>query len=387
MYEIFPYMTNDYSVGLYDSEVNDIYHSAFGALSEAFDKFINPAKEVIDFNLLPDNFNVLDICYGIGYNTKAFLQEAYNCSTKNINIDCVDTDINLIKLSPFISSKVSLIKRIFQKNKLLKNISDYDEVKKITSNYSEKISEYKIDDYVNLILLNSLIEDYGFEFLSEDLKNLLTDSQNFVFFDEGMLNSYQFLTKKLVQLPLKYKIMAFVHNIYYKYVTKRYKCLKSDRFNIHFYAKDIRKFVSDNLNKKYNLVLLDGFTPSKCPCIWSVDFFKALYNIMDTDGIIVTYNKSAPVRNAMIEAGFYVGTSLDTENKISGTVAALNINNIKHPLSKKDNGLLSTKAGIPYRDYNLSLDNDTIRKHRYIELEESALVSSSKYLKECKNEI
>ena len=42
------YITADGSVGLYNNEVKDIYHSATGALSEAFDKFIYP----INFDLL-----------------------------------------------------------------------------------------------------------------------------------------------------------------------------------------------------------------------------------------------------------------------------------------------------------------------------------------------
>ena len=33
--------TDDGSVGLYSDEVNDIYHSQFGALSEAYEKFIS----------------------------------------------------------------------------------------------------------------------------------------------------------------------------------------------------------------------------------------------------------------------------------------------------------------------------------------------------------
>ena len=170
-------------------------------------------------------------------------------------------------------------------------------------------------------------------------------------------------------------------------MTKRYKYYKSDRFNIHFYAQDIRKFIQEDLLKKYNLVLLDGFTPSKCPCIWSVDFFKALYRILDTNGIVVTYNKSAPVRNAMKKAGFYIGSTLDSENNTIGTIASPNKENIKHLLSDRESGLLNTKAGIPYRDYNLSLDNDTILKNRQNELSESNLLSSSKYLKEYRNEI
>ena len=36
--------TEDGSVGLYSKDVDDIYHSSFGALSEAYEKFIFPSK-------------------------------------------------------------------------------------------------------------------------------------------------------------------------------------------------------------------------------------------------------------------------------------------------------------------------------------------------------
>ena len=72
MYDFHPYFTNDGSTGLYSPEFNDIYHSASGALTEACEKFIKPSH--IDYLL--NNYQqikVLDICYGIGYNTKSLL--------------------------------------------------------------------------------------------------------------------------------------------------------------------------------------------------------------------------------------------------------------------------------------------------------------------------
>ena len=71
MSEFQPYFTNDGSVGLYSENFDDIYHSASGALTEAYEKFVYP----IDWDVLlkHDNIKILDICYGIGYNTKSFL--------------------------------------------------------------------------------------------------------------------------------------------------------------------------------------------------------------------------------------------------------------------------------------------------------------------------
>ena len=72
MYELYPYFTNDGSVGLFSPDADDIYHSTYGALSEAYEKFILPAKfdEYFKNN---NEIKILDICFGIGYNTKSFL--------------------------------------------------------------------------------------------------------------------------------------------------------------------------------------------------------------------------------------------------------------------------------------------------------------------------
>ena len=72
MYELYPYFTNDGSVGLFSPEADDIYHSTYGALTEAYEKFIFPA-EIEKYFETHSEIKVLDICYGIGYNTKSFL--------------------------------------------------------------------------------------------------------------------------------------------------------------------------------------------------------------------------------------------------------------------------------------------------------------------------
>ena len=72
MYELYPYFTNDGSVGLFSPEADDIYHSTYGALSEAYEKFVLPANLDVFFKT-NNKIKVLDICYGIGYNSKSFL--------------------------------------------------------------------------------------------------------------------------------------------------------------------------------------------------------------------------------------------------------------------------------------------------------------------------
>ena len=78
--EFHPYFTNDGSVGLFNTDFDDIYHSATGALTEAYEKFIYP----VDFDALlkKKSIKVLDICYGIGYNTKSFLNFLFGAADR-----------------------------------------------------------------------------------------------------------------------------------------------------------------------------------------------------------------------------------------------------------------------------------------------------------------
>ena len=78
------YYTQDGSIGLYSYADNDVYHSKFGALTEAWEKFVIPSGIDKKLNQV-DNIKILDVCYGIGYNTKAIMSYIINSNEKNIN--------------------------------------------------------------------------------------------------------------------------------------------------------------------------------------------------------------------------------------------------------------------------------------------------------------
>ena len=82
--------TQDGSIGLYDKDLNEVFHSKFGAKTEAFEKFIQPALIYKDKPI-----KILDICYGIGYNTKCALENFTNI----IEIDCLEIFKNLASAS------------------------------------------------------------------------------------------------------------------------------------------------------------------------------------------------------------------------------------------------------------------------------------------------
>ncbi len=88
--------TKDGSQTLYSSEFDECYHSTNdGALNETLQKHIIPA-----FTLAPhkDKLVILDICFGLGYNTLATIYycKLHNLSTK-IDIISPELDIALVQ--------------------------------------------------------------------------------------------------------------------------------------------------------------------------------------------------------------------------------------------------------------------------------------------------
>ena len=443
MYELYPYFTNDGSVGLFSPEADDIYHSTYGALTEAYEKFILPA----DFDKYFSNHNkikILDICFGIGYNTKSFLNYFYekifhekyipqNCyiekidtdnntyndtrdtnninsenlhhehhntkklSTKNENdndndndndnliskpeiyIKAIDTDKTLAFLSPFIMTG----KRFLRKEKIKFHQEKIEKMLK-------KISgpKIKIKDEINIILLLKIIEKHPEILEDAEITSFLTSSKYRRYFSGYMRRFFAFKKSKICKYTPLRQLSAYLHNIYYRYISKRQKralnTLKMLDFNFELKIDDARKVLLTD-NDIYNFVFLDAFTPAKCPCLWTVDFFRLLYSHLDNDGMILTYSNAANIRSAFLEAGFYVGKIYNEyAGKFTGTIAVKNKSLIKNELSEYDLGLLKTKAGIFYRDENLTGQNEAIIATHEKEVETSARISSSKYIKQLK---
>ena len=430
MSEFYPFVTSDGSVGLYSKEYNDIYHSAAGALTEAYEKFIAPVN--IEKFLLKKSIKVLDICYGIGYNTKSFLnfilknyyfknfeknichaktniETTYTYNSKhsqikedvpvheyseeyfrnnnaaiytdnilpNIYIKAVDNNKFLAFLSAFIKTGV--------KNKENDNLNfKYKNIEKFLQ--SDKIiPAQKIDESINFLIFEKIVQNHPDIFENDEILQILSSKYYAKYFDpkiKGIFESFKNNQGSANPLCLK---PSFLHNIYYKYVSKRYKnrlnSLKTADIDFELKIDDARNTIQNDKNL-YDLIFLDAFTPSKCPSLWSFEFFNELYQHLEPDGMLLTYSMSAAVRSAMLESGFFIGNIYnERECKYTGTTAVKNPDLIKYPLCEYDLGLLKTTAGIFYRDENLTENNEAIMARRKSELKNSGRMPSSRYKK------
>lgn len=445
-----PYYTEDGSIGLYSYADKDVYHSKFGALTEAWEKFVIPSGIDERINNQED-INVLDVCYGIGYNTKALMTYVINKNrnkilTKNIfqkihnivsictnniknilfdlsspnettysnnqlttfNIDCMDINVELVKLSPMFTT-IKTPEEIFSDfvPDIFKCFDLYYKIKKAFINFASRFSpknkreirelleikfknmhierEYKVNPIVNYILLNVLADKYGDKHLSKNVKNVLTDKATSKFFDKSYIKYAKFNNKWGYNLSSNSLLSTFLHNIYYSRLSKRNKKIDfkaaMDLFNVTFFVNDARKSIF-KINKQYDCIFLDAFTYTKAPQLWSVEFISELSKRLKDNGVLLTYSNSAQVRNTFLENNLYVGKIYNEKcNEFVGTIASKDKSKIKHPLNNYELGLCNTKAGIPYHDPNLAFTKNEILELREHEFRNSNLMSSSMYMK------
>ena len=71
--QLTPQLTNDGSYTFFSEEFEELFHSYSGAKQEAQYKFIEPCK-IKEKAVIHDTIKILDICYGLGYNTAAALE-------------------------------------------------------------------------------------------------------------------------------------------------------------------------------------------------------------------------------------------------------------------------------------------------------------------------
>ena len=242
-------------MSLRSEKFNENFHSIAGAYHETKNKFINPSM-LERFKNKP--ISVLDICFGIGYNSALLFE--------------------------------------------------------------------------NLIIGSSNLNWYGLELDKRPLNYALTDKKFKNLWDPKVIEILNSL-----DLEGLYKNMNFACDL-----------------KIGDARKEILNLPKEEI---FDLIFLDGFSPQKCPEIWSYEFLSQLKNKIKYEGYLVTYTSSAAVRKSLKNLGFNLFNIIPTISKKNcwsfGTLATFD-NPQNNPfitqLSAMEIEHLNTKASIPYRD-------------------------------------
>jgi len=143
---------------------------------------------------------------------------------------------------------------------------------------------------------------------------------------------------------------------------------------------------------KFDLIYLDGFSPQKCPQVWTIEFLAKVTENLNPQGYLITYSSSAAVRKTLRNLGLEIFTIkpsfINRPIWSQGTVAISKFDKNKlkpnfnfEKLSLMEEEHLSTKASIPYRDQDLNSSKDDIIRSRLDEQLFSDLLSTNKWRK------
>ena len=142
---------------------------------------------------------------------------------------------------------------------------------------------------------------------------------------------------------------------------------------------------------KVDLVLMDAFSPSRCPELWSEEFLHALAGHLAPGGRLLTYSRAAAVRSSLRRAGLELRSLLPAPGQrnewSSGTLASRP--NPQQPLpeygpgwrpfSPMEEDHLNTRAAVPYRDPEGEDCAAAIQERRIREQQHCGLPSTSSW--------
>ena len=125
-----------------------------------------------------------------------------------------------------------------------------------------------------------------------------------------------------------------------------------------------------------DLILMDAFSPGRCPELWSEEFLGALAHRLASGGRLLTYSRSAAIRGSLRRAGLELRSLQPAPGQrlewSSGTLAAkpggpeplAKTGPGWNPLCTMEEEHLYTRAAVPYRDPDGHDDAQQIRIRR-----------------------
>ena len=290
MSELIEILTKDGSCSLRSVFFQENFHSLLGAFEETKIKFTAPS-DLQRFK--GKSISVLDICFGLGYNSASLLDELIK-QKSYLNLYALEIDKKPLKYS-------------------LNNIS------------FQKLWDPKIKKVFESLYRNDFFEDDFFK-----CRILWGDAR-----------------EKIESIPSA---------------------------------------------SKFDLIYLDGFSPPKCPQVWSIEFLSKVTEKLNPQGYLITYSSSAAVRNTLRKLGLEIFTIKPSFNDRTfwsqGTVAIAEIDKDKFKpnvnfgkLSIMEEEHLLTKASIPYRDQDLNSNKEDIINKRLDEQLLSNLLPTKQWRK------
>ena len=231
------YYTQDGSIGLYSYEDEDVYHSKFGALSEAWEKFVLPSN-ISQKLQMKEKLAVLDVCYGIGYNTKALISNVIN-ETENV--------LEINKKNKCFFSK---IKKFFnKKNKKISKCTTY-----IDSKYTDNNPDFQkaLNDKLSVYTESKEVNNEStcfYKLIEKNTNNFSCSSSNPIIKIDCLD-----INEKLVKISPLLKTLITPQEVFDKFVPNIFSCFESYH-KIHIFLAKHGNYFAPKNNKKISELL------------------------------------------------------------------------------------------------------------------------------------
>ncbi len=326
------YYTQDGSVGLYSYADDDVYHSKFGALTEAWEKFILPAHIEKKLNQQPE-IRVLDVCYGIGYNTKALMSFIINSDEKFLKQKNIFQKIKIV------------LKKILKTFLYRLNIVSIDNnnakwLNKVLSIPIETINE----DNISSIKIDCLDINEELVKISPLLKTIVTPQEIFTNVVPPIFEcfeTYWKIKKFLAKISLNFapknkkeirELLELKFNKDYDEIAKEYKIHKYvnyilidslvDHYKQNYITKEFKKNIKEKSKKKFFNFSLVNYAQFKQNFRYNLltrfNLFAFLHNIY-YDHLSIRYKKSRfKPFSKLFKLNFYINDARKTILNIKG---------------------------------------------------------------------
>ncbi len=126
--------------------------------------------------------------------------------------------------------------------------------------------------------------------------------------DEGVKVNYKTLEpypiSKEVYRSLSYKMTEREDKIFKELHTNSWEEEHDDEF--FSFTKYRTRLEDFNTDSTFDIIYYDAFAPSKQPDVWDIENLKKCYNLLRTEGILVTYCSQGQFKRNLAEIGFQV---------------------------------------------------------------------------------
>ncbi|MBN2704060.1 MAG: TIGR01212 family radical SAM protein [Pontiellaceae bacterium] len=319
--------TEDGSTTFWNEDYKEHYHTPAGARLEAEEKYIVPGK--LSERLERGDVRLLDVCFGLGYNSLAALNLAAGKS--KLEITALEMDRRVVGAAA---------------QSIQPSASDtFDWRKTLTDLYLHE-------------------------------KSIISPKRNADHFQHGNSDAealHQHSARSAAQIISRQgnsdgRAVHPQSKINPKHSADNFQHGNSDAGAVNRQSAIIHwgdaRYTSTKLEANaYDLVFLDAFSTQRNSELWTVDFFKKLRRLMKPDALLLTYCAAIPVRSGLIEAGFFVGETEPVGRQRGGTLAAMRSQDIEIPLPDHElNMIKETTRGLPYRDpYGIWTNKEILR--------------------------